>query len=128
MTIFIWGDKFLAALALGVVRYPNLLSILSSLTSYPPLGRYLHVHFLIRYNAGMVLVGEIASIFIAWKLHLHWLEASVVGLLAVLLTYRWGINSIMFHGSSLWLLFLSPTKTPDDGWPFELDPENGTVG
>ena len=90
MTIFIWGDKFLAALALGVVRYPNLLSILSSLISYPSLGSYLHVHFLIRYNEGMVLVAEIASIFIAWKLDLHWLEASVVGLLAVLLTYKMG--------------------------------------
>ena len=89
-TMLIWGDEFLAALSLGIVRYPNLLSILSSLTSYPSLGEYVRVHSLIRYNAIIVLMAGAAGIFIAWKLHLHWLEGSVVGLLTILLIYKMG--------------------------------------
>ena len=89
-TTLIWGDGFLAALKFGVRRDPNLLSILSSLKYYSSLGRYVHVYFLTRHNAEMVLVAGIASIFIAWKLRLHWLEASVVGLATILLTYKVG--------------------------------------
>jgi hypothetical protein len=93
---FIWGDAFLTAWIVGVRREPNLLSILASLTLtltiHPSLGEYLlrPVEFFNQYNAGMVLLVGIASIVTAWKLRLHWLEASVIGLVTILLTYKVG--------------------------------------
>jgi hypothetical protein len=110
---FIWGDAFLTAWIEGVRRGPNLLSILSSLQFYPSLGEYVHVDFLNRYNAGIVLLVGIASIFTAWKLRLHWLEASVIGLAAILLTYK--VGNQQFYIPWLFLVASLPLAETSSG-------------
>lgn len=90
VALLVWGESLLRPLILGVNRDPVLLSILSSLQSYPSFGRYFHPYFLSRHNAEMVLIAEVAVIVIAWKLRLHWLEASVIGLLMIFIIYKVG--------------------------------------
>jgi hypothetical protein len=90
-TIFVWGDAFLAAPFMGVERGPKILSVLSALQGHPYLiGGPDVLAFLIRTNAVFVAAVGALVVLVAWKLRLHWLEASVLGLLLVLLTYKVG--------------------------------------
>jgi len=90
-TLLVWGDTFLAALSFGIERAPKILSILAALNDHPFLiGGPDSLAFLIRTNAIFVLAVEMLIIFVSWYLRLHWLEASVLGLLAILLTYKVG--------------------------------------
>jgi hypothetical protein len=85
--IFVWGDSFLAALSYGAGRNPKIFSILGALQAYPFLIGGSHVlAFLIRTNAAFVAAVGMLSVLMAWTFRLHWLEASVLGLLIVLLT------------------------------------------
>jgi hypothetical protein len=87
----VWGGAFIAPMTFGVERPPRLLSVLWTLNSYPSaVGGIGVVRFLARVNAVCVAAVGAMGIAIAWKLRLHWLEASVLGLLAVLLTYKVG--------------------------------------
>jgi hypothetical protein len=64
---------------------------LSALSSYPFLiGGQGVLNILIKLNAGFVVTAGLASFLIAWKTRMHWLEASVLGLWAVLMTYKVG--------------------------------------
>jgi hypothetical protein len=90
-TMLAWGDTFLAAFSSGVERPPKLLSILSALEGHPLLiGSSDVVAFLVRANSMFVIAAAMLIVFVAWNLRLHWLESSVLGLLAVLLTYKVG--------------------------------------
>jgi len=87
----VWGGAFIAPMTFGVERPPRLLSVLWTLNSYPSaVGGIGVVSFLARINALSVAAVGAMGIAIAWKLRLHWLEASVLGLLTVLLTYKVG--------------------------------------
>jgi hypothetical protein len=89
--MLLWGDTFLSAISHGVERQPKILSILSALESHPRvIGGPAVVAFFVRTNAILVIVVEMCIVFVAWYLRLHWLEASVLGLLTVLLTYKVG--------------------------------------
>ena len=86
-----WGPGFLHAMAFGADRRAKLLSILAALSSYPFLvGGKGVVHFLIATNALVVVAVAAASVAVAMRASLHWLEASVLGFLAVLLSYKVG--------------------------------------
>lgn len=87
----LWDTTFLTAFSLGANRPPKLLSILGALRFYPNLvGGPEVVSFLINKNVYFLIAVEIFIIFVSWKLRLNWLEASVLGLLIVLLTYKVG--------------------------------------
>jgi hypothetical protein len=76
---------------LGSNRPPKLLSIIGAFRCYPNLvGGPEVVSFLIRNNVYFLIAVEIFIVFVSWKLRLNWLEASVLGLLIVLLTYKVG--------------------------------------
>ncbi len=88
---FIWGDTFLSSIYFGASRPPKLLSVLSALTFYPSLiGGQNVLDFLIRTNSAFVIGVAFLSIVISFKFRVHWLEASVVGLLMILTTYKTG--------------------------------------
>jgi hypothetical protein len=79
------------ALEFAAIRDPKILSILASLNNYPHLiGGQNVVSFLIRANFVFVAAVGVLSVLLAWKLRLHWLEASALGLLAVFATYKVG--------------------------------------
>jgi len=91
VAIGIWGQAPLQALYFGTDRGPKILSILSALEGQPALvGGPSVLAFLIRANAAFVVAVEIIAIVLARALRLHWLEASVLGYLAVCLTYKVG--------------------------------------
>jgi len=86
-----WGDSVLIAPLFGHARSPRMLSVLFALETNPGLvGGPVVLAALARINTICVLVVGAGSVLIALKRHLHWLEASVLGLLAVLLTYKVG--------------------------------------
>ncbi|THD68739.1 MAG: DUF2029 domain-containing protein [Bradyrhizobium sp.] len=90
-SVLVWGDATFSPLALGVERGPKILSILSALSSYPSLiGGQRVLDILVKLNAGFVVTAGLASFLIAWKTRMHWLEASVLGLWAVLIAYKVG--------------------------------------
>jgi hypothetical protein len=90
-TALVWGDAFFRAAAFAAERNPTLLSILSALSSYPFLvGGQSVVNFLVRTNIGFVAAAGLLSFLIAWRAKIHWLEASVLGLLTVFVTYKVG--------------------------------------
>jgi glycosyl transferase family 87 len=101
--LLVWGDTFLAALFFGVEREPKILSILAALNDHPFLISPDILTFLIRTNVIFVLAVEMLIIFVSWYLRLHWLEASVLGLLAVLLTYKVGHQQFFIP----WLFLVS---------------------
>jgi hypothetical protein len=89
--MLIWGNAFLTALTYGAGREPKLLSILYALTSYPPLiGGPDVLAFLIRNNSVFVVLVNALLFLAAWRMRLHWLEASVLSLLLTLATYKVG--------------------------------------
>jgi len=89
--VLVWGDASFRPFAFSVERGPKILSILSALSSYPFLiGGQGVLNILIKLNAGFVVTAGLASFLIAWKTRMHWLEASVLGLWAVLMTYKVG--------------------------------------
>jgi hypothetical protein len=88
---FIWGEAFLSPIFFGVSRHPKLLSVLSALTFYPSLiGGQNVLDFLIRTNSVFVIGVAFLSTVISFKFRVHWLEASVVGLLMILTAYKTG--------------------------------------
>ncbi len=89
--VWIWGDAFLVSFDNNVARGPKLFSILAALKSHQSLfGGAEIVDFLIIINAVLVVLSSGLSILIAWILRLHWIEAAVMGLWIVFLTYKVG--------------------------------------
>ena len=89
--MLVWGNAFLTALTYGAGREPKLLSILYALTSYPALiGGPEVLDFLIRTNAVFVVLVNALVFLAAWRMRLHWLEASVLSVLLTLSTYKVG--------------------------------------
>jgi len=85
------GDDRLAAIRFGAGREPKLLSVLAALGSAPWLvGGAGPLDWLIRNNAAFVLATAVLCLAVAWWRRIDWLEASVLGLLAVLLVYKVG--------------------------------------
>ena len=86
-----WGSALFQPLIFGVEREPKMLSILSALSSYPHLiGGESVLAVLLHSNAAFVAGASLIVVLIAWRTRMHWIEASVIGLLAVLLTYKVG--------------------------------------
>jgi hypothetical protein len=86
-----WGNALFQPLILAVEREPKMLSILSALSSYPHLiGGQGVLDLLLRTNAVFVASAGLIVFRVAWRTRMHWIEASVVGLLAVSLTYKVG--------------------------------------
>jgi hypothetical protein len=103
-TMLIWGDAFLQAFRFGADRKPKILSILSALRSHPALiGGPDVLSLLIRTNAVFVASVCALAVLVAWRLRLHWLEASVLGLLAVLTMYKVGHQQFYIP----WLLLVA---------------------
>ena len=102
-----WGNNFLAALSFGIMREPTILSILSPLHSHPYLigGPYVR-NFLIQTNAAFVVAVYLVFLYAACRLRLNWLEASVVGFMLVLLTYK--VGNQQFYISWLFLVAALP--------------------
>ena len=91
IALALWDTTLLTAFSLGANRGPKLLSILAALRNHPNLvGGPEIVSFLIDKNVYFLIVVEIFIVFVSWKIRLNWLEASVLGLLIVLLTYKVG--------------------------------------
>ena len=87
----VWGDAIFRPFTMAAERGPTLLSILASLSFFPFLiGGQGVLDFLLKANVVFVAFVALLSTLISWKLRIHWLEASVLGLLAVLLTYKVG--------------------------------------
>jgi hypothetical protein len=87
----LWDTTFLTAFSFGANRGPKLLSILAALRNHPSLvGGPEVVSLLIDKNVYFLIVVEIFIVFVSWKIRLNWLEASVLGQLIVLLTYKVG--------------------------------------
>jgi hypothetical protein len=87
----LWGGAILNALALAADRGPELLSIIAAINWHPELvgGRQV-VGVLVRTNAVVVAVIAALAVAVGWRARLHWLEASVLGLLATLTAYKVG--------------------------------------
>ena len=91
VTVYLWKGAFLAPLYFAAERPPKILSILSALQSDPVLvGGHNILKFLVRTNSAFVVAIACLGILVAWTMRLHWIEASVLGLLAILLTYKVG--------------------------------------
>lgn len=89
--MLIWGNAFLTALTYGAERHPKLLSILYALQSNPQLiGGQDVLDFLIRINAVVVFLVNVLVFLAAWRMRVHWLEASVLSLFLTLATYKVG--------------------------------------
>lgn len=91
LAILAWGDAFLAALMFGHARPARILSILAALGQVgPALGLADGLVWLERINTPCVLLAGAGGLLAALHWRLHWLEAGVIGLLSVLLTYKVG--------------------------------------
>jgi hypothetical protein len=87
----VWGEAIGQPFFLAAEREPKILSILSALSFHPELiGGRAVVDSLVRTNMIFVAVVALVSALVAWKTRMHWLEASVLGLLAVLVAYKVG--------------------------------------
>jgi hypothetical protein len=87
----VWGDSFLGAFKYGAVREPKLLSVLASLQSLPtPISGSALLGWLIRVNSVHVALVVVLTVALSMRLRLHFIEASVLGLLATLLTFKVG--------------------------------------
>jgi hypothetical protein len=87
----VWGGAVLQAITFAAAREPSLLSILSPLDAHPSLigGRPV-VDFLVTANIAFVAAAAVLSVLVATRARIHWLEASVLGLLVVLVVYKVG--------------------------------------
>jgi hypothetical protein len=87
----VWGSSLLTAFTYGAAREPKLLSVLAALQAKPELvgGRDV-LDVLIRFNSVSVVFVVVLSFAFGLRLRLHFLEASVLGLLATLLTFKVG--------------------------------------
>jgi hypothetical protein len=112
----VWGETFLRTVAFAAEREPKILSILSALSAYPSLvGGQSVINFLVQTNIEFVAVAGLLSFLIAWKMKMHWLEASVLGLLTVLVTYKVGHQQ--FYLPWLFLVDALPlAATPSSHW------------
>ena len=91
VAIGIWGKAPLQPLHLGTDRGPRYFRYYPRWQGWLALvGGPAVLAFLIRANTAFVLAVEIIAIVLARRLRLHWLEASVLGYLAVCLTYKVG--------------------------------------
>src|SRR5262245_26591262 len=91
LTALVWGDAFIKAIAFAIERGPKILSILAALSSYPSLiGGQDVLDILIRTNVVFLAAAGVLIFWIAWRAKLHWLEASVLGFLTVLVIYKVG--------------------------------------
>lgn len=90
-SVLIWGDSFLRAFTYGATRGPKLLSVLASMQSLSKSIRGSAVlGWLIRINSLYVALIAALSLVLGIRLRLHFIEASVLGLLATLLTFKVG--------------------------------------
>jgi hypothetical protein len=91
LATYVWGSSWIAAISYGADRPAKLLSILASLQAYPELiGGPANVYALLQINSYVVLAVAALAVYVAWRLQMHWLEASVLGLLAVFAAYKVG--------------------------------------
>lgn len=87
----VWGEAVFRPILFAADREPKILSILSALSFHPHLvGGQGVLDLLVRTNMVFVCAAGLLSVVVAWSTRLHWLEASVLGLLAVLVTYKVG--------------------------------------
>ena len=87
----VWGKALFQPLIFAVERDPKMLSVLSALAAHPNLiGGQGIFDLLLRTNVAFVAAAGLIVLVIAWRTQMHWIEASVIGLLAVLLTYKVG--------------------------------------
>ena len=106
----VWGGAFLHAFKFGAARGPKLLSILAGLQDHPGVvgGRGV-LDLLVRVNVLMVAAVAATAFLAAKWMRLHWLEASVVGLLAVLATYKVGHDQFYVP----WLILVAALPLAD---------------
>lgn len=91
VSVLIWGDSLLHAFTYGAARDPKLLSVLASLQSLPkPISGSAVLGWLIRINSLCVALVSVLSLVLAIRLRLHFIEASVLGLLVILMTFKVG--------------------------------------
>jgi hypothetical protein len=110
----VWGNALFQPLMFAVERDPKMLSVLSALAAHPNLiggqgildlllrtnvafvvaagliGGQGILELLLRTNVAFVAAVGLIVFVVAWRTQMHWIEASVIGLLAVLLTYKVG--------------------------------------
>ncbi|MBN9016945.1 MAG: DUF2029 domain-containing protein [Rhizobiales bacterium] len=123
---FVFGDGWMAAILFGAGREPKLLSVLAAFSAATPVvGGSELLDWLVRHNAAFVLATAVACLAVAWWRRIHWLEASVLALLAVLLVYKVGHQQFFLP----WLFLvaalpLAGTASADRlaglCWPFAL--------
>jgi hypothetical protein len=91
IAVLLWGDAVFAPLLFAAERGPKILSVLRALQAHPGLaGGPEIVQFLIRYNSVIVVLVWVGAFILLWQRGANWLEASAVGLLAVLTAYKVG--------------------------------------
>ncbi len=84
----VWGESAFHGIGFGVNRHAKLLSIIHPLEHL--LSGAAWVRWSLQYNAVLV-VSAVAAVFLwAWKNERHWLEAAVLGYLAMLIFYKCG--------------------------------------
>lgn len=86
----LWGDSFLGAFTFGATRDPKLLSVLASLQSLRPISGSSALSWLIRSNSLFVMLVVLLGFIGCLRLRLHFIEASVLCLLTMLLTFKVG--------------------------------------
>ncbi len=102
----VWGNSVFLPLNVGVIREPNLLSILSSLSrnqvfeNYPTWNNVFQL--LISQNAILVVAVTVFVLVIAYKFRLSWIEGCVLAQFAFLLTYKVGHQQFYIP----WLILL----------------------
>ncbi len=87
VALAVWGNGLIEAIVFGSDRGPKLLSILKSLRS---LFGTDSVSLLVEHNSIVVVLGVAIALTFAWRAHLKWLEAVVVGYLIMLTLYKVG--------------------------------------
>ena len=108
--LLVWGAATFSPIAFGIERGPKLFSIFSWLSFHPFLvGGQRVLDILVKLNAGFVVTAGLASFLIAWKTRMHWLEASVLGLWAILITYK--VGNQQFYLPWLFLVAALPLAT-----------------
>jgi len=105
-TFLVWGDAFLAPMVFGSSRPPGLLSLLLALKYHPSLIGQDATELLIRTNTLFVIGVGFLSTLIFFRLRVHWLEASIVGLLMILTTYK--TNHPQFYTPWIFLVAALP--------------------
>lgn len=90
LSLLTWGTEFLDAIVFGGSRAATYLSPLRALDYLDEGEPSVFVDWLARVNSVMVVLVLVLAIGLAYALRLNWLQASTVGLWAVLVSYKVG--------------------------------------